>query len=75
MSWLATLTLPEKRSIPALNKKRAPIILGGAIIADAALRTLGLSEITVTGSDILDGVCLELAADLGYFQRNTQETP
>ncbi|MXX63835.1 MAG: exopolyphosphatase [Acidimicrobiia bacterium] len=75
VSRLATLTLPEKRSLPALNKKRAPIILGGAIIAEAALLTLGLGEITVTGADILDGVCLELATDLEYVQPTTQETP
>ncbi|MXZ07208.1 MAG: exopolyphosphatase [Acidimicrobiia bacterium] len=64
VSWLASLTLQEKRTLPALNKKRAPIILGGALIAEAALRTLGLGEITVTGTDILDGVCQELATDL-----------
>lgn len=62
---LASLTLEEKRALPGLHPKRAPVILGGAIVAETTMRILGLEEITVTGHDILDGVCLSLAGQVG----------
>ena len=65
VSWLGTLTLEEKQAIPGLDPMRATVILGGAIIAEAALRVLDLDRITVTGYDILDGICLALAAGDG----------
>lgn len=65
VSRLARLTLEEKRAIPGLDPLRAPVILGGAVIAETALRVLGLEGITVTGYDILDGVCLTLAEGAG----------
>ena len=61
VAWLGSLSLDEKKAIPALNPKRAPIILGGAVVAETSLRLLGLERITVTGHDILDGVCLSVA--------------
>ena len=60
VAWLGALTLEQKQAIPALNPKRAPIILGGAIVAETTLRILDLEEITVTGHDVLDGVCRSL---------------
>ena len=60
VEWLGSLTLEEKEALPALNPKRAPVILGGAVVAETALRVLDLEEITVTNHDILDGVCLSL---------------
>ena len=65
VSRLGRLTLDQKRAIPGLDPLRAPVILGGAVIAETALRVLGLEKITVTGYDILDGVCLALAEDAG----------
>ncbi|MXZ68216.1 MAG: hypothetical protein F4Z17_04335 [Acidimicrobiia bacterium] len=61
VAWLGSLSLEEKETIPSLDPRRAPIILGGAVVADTALRVLDLGAITVTGYDILDGVCLALA--------------
>ena len=61
VAWLGSLSLEEKEAIPSLDPRRAPIILGGAVVADTALRVLDLGAITVTGYDILDGVCLALA--------------
>lgn len=60
VAWLASLTLEEKRAIPGLHPMRAPIILGGAIVAETSLRVLNLEEVTVTGHDLLDGVCRRL---------------
>ena len=65
VSRLSRLTLEEKRAIPGLDPLRAPVILGGAVVAETALQVLGLEQITVTGYDILDGVCLALAEDPG----------
>ncbi len=64
VTWLGSLTLGEKRAIPSLNPERAPIIVGGTVVAETSLRILGLSEITVTGHDILDGVCRSLVAGI-----------
>ena len=57
VTWLGALTLEEKRAIPSLDPKRAPVILGGAIVAETVLKALGLEAITVTVHDSLDGVC------------------
>ncbi|MDE0170880.1 MAG: hypothetical protein OXS29_15460 [bacterium] len=61
VAWLGSLSLADKKAIRSLNPKRAPIILGGAVVAETSLRLLGLKRITVTGHDILDGVCLSVA--------------
>ncbi len=55
---LATLTLPETEAIPSLDPARAPVLLGGAVVAERALRHVGSGHITVSERDILDGVVL-----------------
>ena len=60
VAWLGSLSLADKKAIPALDPKRAPIILGGAIVAETSLRLLDLDRVTVTGHDILDGVCMSM---------------
>lgn len=62
VAWLGSLSLADKEAIPSLDPKRAPIILGGAVVAETSLRLLGLEHIIVTGHDILDGVCLSVAS-------------
>ena len=62
VAWLGSLSLEEKQAIPSLDPERAPIILGGAVVAETSLRLLGLRRITVTGHDILDGVCLSMVS-------------
>ena len=61
VNWLAGLTLEEKQAIPSLDPKRALVILGGAIVAEASLLALALDRVKVTEHDILDGICFELA--------------
>ena len=60
VNWLRTRSLAEKQAIPSLDPKRAPVILGGAVVAEASLQALALDRITVSEHDILDGVCLGL---------------
>lgn len=62
VAWLGSLSLGEKEAIPSLNPKRAPVILGGAVVAETSLRLLGLDRIIVTGHDILDGVCMSVVS-------------
>lgn len=57
---LASLTLKEKEALPSLDPARAPVILGGAVVAETALRILGLDRVTITEHDLLDGICWSL---------------
>ena len=59
---LAAKTLHETQAIPSLDPARAPVILGGAIVARECMRRLGLGHITVSEHDLLDGVVLTVAA-------------
>ena len=63
VDMLARMTVEETASIPALDPKRAPVILSGAVIAREVLRHLDMDEITVSERDTLDGVAAELLAD------------
>ncbi|MGF1616267.1 MAG: exopolyphosphatase [Acidimicrobiia bacterium] len=63
VAMLARMTPEETASIPALDPKRAPVILSGAVIAREVLRHLDMDEITVSERDTLDGVAAELLAD------------
>ncbi len=63
VDMLGEMTLEETASIPALDPKRAPVILSGAVIAREVLRHLDMDEITVSERDTLDGVAAELLAD------------
>jgi exopolyphosphatase / guanosine-5'-triphosphate,3'-diphosphate pyrophosphatase len=63
VEMLAGMSVEETASIPALDPKRAPVILSGAVIAREVLRHLEMDEITVSERDTLDGVAAELLAD------------
>jgi exopolyphosphatase/guanosine-5'-triphosphate,3'-diphosphate pyrophosphatase len=60
VNWLSTLSLDQKWAIPSLDPKRAPVILGGAVVAEATLQALALDRITISEHDILDGVAMGL---------------
>ena len=60
---LAALPLAERRTVPALEPERAPVIVGGAVILREVLSHFGLEEIEASERDILHGIALE-AADL-----------
>jgi exopolyphosphatase/guanosine-5'-triphosphate,3'-diphosphate pyrophosphatase len=63
LDTLGQMTVEETASIPALDPKRAPVILSGAVIAREVLHHLGMDEIMVSERDTLDGVAAELLAD------------
>lgn len=60
VAQLARMTLDEKQAIPSLDPGRAPVILGGALVAEASLQALALDQATISEQDLLDGVCRQL---------------
>ena len=59
---LASMTLEETAAIAALDPKRAPVILGGALVAEGVMEVLEVDEVMVSEHDTLDGVAMELLA-------------
>jgi len=57
---LARLSVEETARLPGLDPARAPVILGGAIVASAALEALGADSCLVSERDLLDGVVVGL---------------
>ena len=53
---LAARTIAETAAIPSLDPARAPVLLGGAIVARECLRHLGAEAITISELDLLDGI-------------------
>lgn len=59
---LAGLSLAETVAIPSLDPDRAPVLLGGSIVAARALAHVEAQKVTISEADILDGVALSLIA-------------
>jgi exopolyphosphatase/guanosine-5'-triphosphate,3'-diphosphate pyrophosphatase len=55
---LASLPLAERRAMRPLDPDRAPVIVGGAVIAREVLAFLGLHAVEISERDILDGAAL-----------------
>ncbi|MDX6386369.1 MAG: exopolyphosphatase / guanosine-5-triphosphate,3-diphosphate pyrophosphatase, partial [Gaiellaceae bacterium] len=58
---LASVAVAERRTLPPLEPDRAPVILGGALIARELLAYFDLAELEVSERDILDGAALAAA--------------
>ncbi|HWB23042.1 MAG TPA: hypothetical protein VG652_09155 [Gaiellaceae bacterium] len=58
---LASLPVERRRTVPYLIPDRAPAIVGGALIVARILRRYGLSHLTYSVRDLLDGAALEAA--------------
>ena len=57
---LATEPLADRVHNPGLQRERADVIVGGLCVLVAFVRTLGIEEILVSESDILDGLAASL---------------
>ena len=53
---LATESAAERAHNPGLEPGRVDVIVGGAIVLVAILRSLGFDEVLVSEADILDGL-------------------
>ncbi len=53
---LAARTLDETAAIPSLDPARAPVILGGAIVARECMRRIGIDQVLISEHDLLDGL-------------------
>ncbi len=62
LDGLAAQSLDERRRIRNLDPKRAPVIVGGALIVREVLRWYELTRIRFSVRDLLDGAALEAAA-------------
>jgi exopolyphosphatase / guanosine-5'-triphosphate,3'-diphosphate pyrophosphatase len=58
---LASLTVTERAEVPGMDPARAPVIVGGAIVAREVIRRYGLSKLDWSERDLLDGVALAAA--------------
>ncbi|MGH8959315.1 MAG: exopolyphosphatase [Acidimicrobiia bacterium] len=57
---LAAMSLEETADIPGLDPARAPVMLGGAIVAEGAMKAVGADIVAVSRHDLLDGVVASL---------------
>jgi exopolyphosphatase / guanosine-5'-triphosphate,3'-diphosphate pyrophosphatase len=58
---LAAVPVEERRRLRPLDPERAPVIVGGAVIAREALAFFGLDVLEISERDILDGAALAAA--------------
>lgn len=56
---LAARTLDETAAIPSLDPARAPVILGGAIVARECMRRIGTDHVLISEHDLLDGLAAQ----------------
>ena len=58
---LASVPLEQRKEMRPLDPDRAPVIVGGAVIAREALAFFGLDTLEISERDILDGAALAAA--------------
>jgi len=58
---LASVPVAERRNLKPLEPERAPVIVGGAVIARETLAFFGLGSLEISERDILDGAALAAA--------------
>jgi exopolyphosphatase/guanosine-5'-triphosphate,3'-diphosphate pyrophosphatase len=62
---LCAMTVAQKAALPVMPAGREDVIATGGLIMDSICRVFGFPEVTVSETDILDGVLLGLAERLG----------
>ena len=62
---LARMTTTERSSLPGVSLGRAPQLLAGALVADAAMDLLGVSEVHICPWALREGVILRYLDRLG----------
>jgi exopolyphosphatase/guanosine-5'-triphosphate,3'-diphosphate pyrophosphatase len=57
---LLAMTRAERAALPVMHPGRVDVIGGGALVLERAMTLLGLVEVVVSESDILDGIALSV---------------
>jgi exopolyphosphatase/guanosine-5'-triphosphate,3'-diphosphate pyrophosphatase len=57
---LLAMTRAERAALPVMHPGRVDVIGGGALVLERAMTLLGLGEVVVSESDILDGIALSV---------------
>ena len=55
---LSTLNMDELQSVTGLDPRRAPVIVGGMVVLEEAMRALDAKSYTASESDILEGIVM-----------------
>jgi exopolyphosphatase/guanosine-5'-triphosphate,3'-diphosphate pyrophosphatase len=71
---LCSLSLDERKKLPAINPDRADIIIAGAAIMEAIMEELGIEQINISHRELRDGLLVEYLSNFGGF-RQLQKTP
>ncbi|MGO8805151.1 MAG: HD domain-containing protein [Candidatus Bathyarchaeia archaeon] len=71
---LCSLSLEERKNLPAINPDRADIIIAGAAVMEAIMEELGLEEISVSRRELRDGLLVDYLSKFEGF-RELQKTP
>lgn len=59
---LAALPVGGRAEVAGLQPQRAPVMLGGVVAVDALMRATGFDVLTVSESDLLFGMAIQVAA-------------
>jgi exopolyphosphatase/guanosine-5'-triphosphate,3'-diphosphate pyrophosphatase len=57
---LAAVSLADRLLIPGMERERADVIVGGALVLEEVMDAFGYDELTASESDILDGIAFGL---------------
>ncbi len=60
---LLAMTRADRAALPVMHPGRVDVIGGGALVLQSIVRRLGLPEVLVSESDILDGIALSLTKE------------
>jgi exopolyphosphatase/guanosine-5'-triphosphate,3'-diphosphate pyrophosphatase len=71
---LCSLSLEERKKLPAINPDRADIIIAGAAIMEAIMEEFGLEEICISHRELRDGLLVEYLSNFEGF-RELQKAP
>ena len=71
---LCSLSLEERKKLPAINPDRADILIAGAATIEAIMEEFGLEEICVSHRELRDGLLVEYLSNFEGF-RELQKAP
>jgi exopolyphosphatase/guanosine-5'-triphosphate,3'-diphosphate pyrophosphatase len=60
---LLSMTREQRAALPVMHPGRVDVIGGGALVLQSVVRRLGLTEVLVSESDILDGIALSIVKE------------